>query len=247
MTNETIPFLAKQTAETWERLEKEPLLKIEGKSRVDNTWLDLEKCGSRPEYWRFLRVAPEPEVPPEKWEAGDVLKAAPSGIEVRFLSLTDPGAFRGTIVGCPTRSWKLGDTCDGFAIERFRLHHRPTADERRRADNARLEAEWKKPKEEGGGFEVEFLNPISRKWVAVKDPCWEPTYTYRRKPKPTYAPWTSDDMKPGMWVTMAGAVIAIICWNDGYVHLGNGKCVSFAYLLRDYTRLDKSPCGKEVK
>lgn len=92
--------------------------------------------------------------------------------------------------------------------------------------------------------DVEYYNTSTEKWCKTKDPVWDwIRYDYRVKKQPEYIPFTFEDAefligkavksKDEKWIKM------LISFDEDYA-----SNISYETLLRDFTFLDGSPCGK---
>lgn len=192
----------------------------------------------------FLRIAPEPT--PEEWQVGDVLQSIHTELRVEFMRETGRTSFGGRVT-IADQVYKIGNILDYLGKSCFRIHHRPTPEEHakseRLAANAKLRSEWEKER-----FPVEIAAPDTEDWLAI-EPDWDAmkTMRYRRKPDPTYIPWTAEDAKEfrGIWIRSkrTKGEFQIVGVKSLEVVFG---MASFLYesLFIDFEQLDGIPCGK---
>jgi hypothetical protein len=99
------------------------------------------------------------------------------------------------------------------------------------------------------GKEIEYCPKRTEDWEQVTDPSfdfWD--NDYRVKEKPTYVPFTFEDVKdligkPVLSKCNIFSFVVVSISHAGVGFYGTSDC-GFGYLLENFTFLDGSPCGK---
>lgn len=114
----------------------------------------------------------------------------------------------------------------------------------RRHDPNREVKEWF---EKGGKVESRRKG-TDHNWDPIINPNWYPGFDYRKAPEPVRVPWSFEDHPKGaVWVkgNFSGDIMQILGWTTRFVWLPSGSD-TYSNLLRSYTQLDGSICGKET-
>lgn len=133
----------------------------------------------------------------------------------------------------------------------------PTPEQLRQQANAEkiaeLKATWEKPVKDGGGFKVQWSDGHAWFDVAAWHPFAPPRWDLfvkdgnevRRKPEPTYQPWTLETCPLDVWVAPKGSKskFRVNGISEEGVYIGN-FFVKFERLLRDYETAEGKPCGR---
>lgn len=100
------------------------------------------------------------------------------------------------------------------------------------------------------GAIIEYYDEPYQMWIIATDPSWNKFSKYRIKPEPKYIPFTWEDREElrGKWLKRKDYNVeklpTTICNKD--VMIGD-QFYSYKELLKDFTFLDGTPCGKLVK
>lgn len=128
----------------------------------------------------------------------------------------------------------------------------PTPEQLRLENTNRLKAEYElKPFE----WQYKKYDEAETEWRSRSDggaPYWYSDTDYRRKPAPTFEPWSFSDC-PMERIRVRSKLnhqeAALVCYPDGawicFSIYGNNSQVTYADLLRDFEQLNGQPCGTE--